>query len=30
MQITGHIHALKIPFQIPVALGKTFDREKLL
>jgi hydroxyacylglutathione hydrolase len=26
MQITDHIHALKIPFQIPVAPGKTFER----
>ena len=26
MQITDHIHALKISFQIPVAPGKTFER----
>jgi len=26
MQITEHIHALKIPFQIPVAPGKTLER----
>ena len=26
MQITDHIHALKIPFQIPLGPGKTFDR----
>lgn len=26
MQITDHIHALKIPFQIPVAPGKTLER----
>jgi hydroxyacylglutathione hydrolase len=26
MQLTDHIHALKIPFQIPVAPGKTFER----
>lgn len=26
MQITDHIHALKIPFQIPVAPGKTLAR----
>jgi hydroxyacylglutathione hydrolase len=26
MQITDHIHALKIPFHIPVAPGKTFER----
>lgn len=26
LQITEHIHALKIPFQIPVAPGKTLER----
>ena len=26
MQITKQIHAIKIPFQIPVAPGKTLDR----
>ncbi|MGW8287912.1 MAG: MBL fold metallo-hydrolase [Desulfobulbales bacterium] len=26
MQITDHIHALKIPFQIPVGSGKTLER----
>jgi hydroxyacylglutathione hydrolase len=26
MQITEHIHGLKIPFRIPVAPGKTFER----
>jgi len=26
MQITEHIHALKIPFQIPISPGKTFER----
>jgi hydroxyacylglutathione hydrolase len=26
MQITDHIHALKIPFQIPVGPGKTLER----
>lgn len=26
MQITGHIHAIKIPFQIPVGPGKIFER----
>jgi len=26
MQVTKHIHAIKIPFQIPIAPGKTVDR----
>ncbi len=26
MQVTKQIHAIKIPFQIPVAPGKTLDR----
>ena len=26
MQISEHIHAIKIPFQIPVAPGKVFGR----
>ena len=26
MQITAHIHALKVPFKIPVGPGKTFER----
>lgn len=26
MQITEHIHAIKIPFEIPVAPGKMFER----
>ena len=26
MQISAHIHAIKITFQIPVAAGKLFDR----
>lgn len=26
MQVTKHIHAIKIPFQIPLAPGKTVDR----
>jgi len=26
LQITDHIHAIKIPFQIPVAPGKAFGR----
>ncbi len=27
MQITEHLHALKIPFQIPISPGKVIDRE---
>ncbi|MDH3329312.1 MAG: MBL fold metallo-hydrolase, partial [Desulfobulbaceae bacterium] len=26
MKITNHIHAIKMPFQIPVAPGKTIER----